>query len=46
MTILVLLDSHDTTYLTGEVIDFTLYVDRVQSFILYVQQVGEEGLEL
>ncbi len=46
MTILVLLDAHDTTYLTGEVIDFTLYVDRVLSFTLYVQQVGEEGLEL
>jgi hypothetical protein len=46
MTILVLLDSHDTVYLTGEIVPFTLCVDRTRSFILYIRQEGEEGLEL
>lgn len=28
MTLLVILDSHDTVYLTGEIIEFELYIEQ------------------
>jgi len=34
MTLLTILDSHHPTYLTGEIISFTLYIDQSRSFIL------------